>query len=619
MITVMKKLTFLVYHKEYEKFLEDVRELSVLHVVTRQVGVADSPELAAKIEKANHYKTVIEQLELLGVHPENETRDAKAGHEAVAAFDVLDAQIKKTTQLIQALSKDKLSLQPWGDFNPEMPRKLKTAGYRMCYFTSPEKSFKKEWIDEYNATVINKDSGRVYFLTITSVDQEINLDAEVVSLPDTSLRLLETEIQKAQQEKSLLDKRLHEMASKQLDHIKYAESLLRSSITFDSVLLGTEQAADNKVMVLQGWVPKERRDGVIAYLEQNHIFYEESNPTPEDDVPILLKNGWFSKLFEPITEMFALPKYTELDPTPLFAPFFMLFFGLCFGDGGYGILLLLVCLFAKTKVKPALKNFCNLGIVLSITTIVVALFTGCFFGVSLVTLDWPWLAAFKPYFLTEANWSDKLGGYDPLMVLAVVLGIVQILWGMCCSAAKTALQFGFKYALSTIGWIVLIAGSIATFGLPALGVTLPMALLYALYGLLGLAVLVIYFYNSPGKNIFLNFGSGIWNTYNMATGLLGDTLSYIRLFALGLTGGILGGVFNTLAFQLTADLPFVAKFFGVLFILLFGHSINIGLCLIGSFVHPMRLTFVEFYKNAGFEGGGIPYDPFEKIKETTVE
>lgn len=619
MITVMKKLTFLVYHKEYERFLEDVRELSVLHVVTQQVGVADSPELAAKIEKANHYKMVIEQLENLGVHPENKNLDAKAGQEAVAAFDALDMQIKKSTQLIQTLNKDKLLLQPWGDFNPELPRKLKTAGYRMCYFTCPEKSFKKEWIDGYNATVINKEGGRVYFITITPADQEINIDAEIISLPNTSLNLLDTEIQKAQQENSLLKKRLHEMACQQLDNIKYVESLLRSSITFDSVLLGTEHAADNKVMVLQGWVPKERRDGVIAYLEQNHIFYEESKPMPEDDVPILLKNGWFSKLFEPITEMFALPKYTELDPTPLFAPFFMLFFGLCFGDGGYGILLLLVCIFAKTKVKPALKNLCNLGIVLSLTTIVVALLTGCFFGVSLVNLDWPWLTAFKPYFLTEANWSHKLGGYDPLMVLAVVLGVVQILWGMCCSAAKTYLQLGFKYALSTVGWIVLIAGSIVSFGMPALGIALPMALLYTLYGLLGLAVLVIYFYNSPGKNVFLNFGSGIWNTYNMATGLLGDTLSYIRLFALGLTGGILGGVFNTLAFQLTEGLPFVAKFIGVLFILLFGHSINIGLCLIGSFVHPMRLTFVEFYKNAGFEGGGTPYDPFEKIKETTVE
>ena len=115
----------------------------------------------------------------------------------------------------------------------------------------------------------------------------------------------------------------------------------------------------------------------------------------------------------------------------------------------------------------------------------------------------------------------------------------------------------------------------------------------------------------------MNFGSALWGTYNMATGLLGDTLSYIRLFALGLTGSILGGVFNTLAFDLTVSLPVVARFVAVLLILLIGHAINFGLCMIGAFVHPMRLTFVEFYKNAGFEGGGKKYSPFRR--RVTVE
>ncbi len=101
----------------------------------------------------------------------------------------------------------------------------------------------------------------------------------------------------------------------------------------------------------------------------------------------------------------------------------------------------------------------------------------------------------------------------------------------------------------------------------------------------------------------------------MATGLLVDTLSYIRLFALGLTGSILGGVFNTLAIDLTADAnPFVRWIF-VLLILLVGHTINFALCLIGAFVHPLRLTFVEFYKNAGFEGGGKAYKPFKSVQK----
>ena len=110
-------------------------------------------------------------------------------------------------------------------------------------------------------------------------------------------------------------------------------------------------------------------------------------------------------------------------------------------------------------------------------------------------------------------------------------------------------------------------------------------------------------------------GSALWNTYNMATGLLGDTLSYIRLFALGLTGSILGGVFNMLAFDMTASIGFVpVRWVAILLILLSGHTINFALTMIGAFVHPMRLIFVEFYKNAGFEGGGKAYKPFKKVQ-----
>ena len=171
--------------------------------------------------------------------------------------------------------------------------------------------------------------------------------------------------------------------------------------------------------------------------------------------------------------------------------------------------------------------------------------------------------------------------------------------------------------MSTIAWVIALILLGVTFGLPALGVALPVILTYILYGVIAVCAFVIVFMNSPGKGVLMNFGSALWGTYNMATGLLGDTLSYIRLFALGLTGSILGGVFNTLAFDLTASLPVVARFIAVLLILLIGHAINFGLCMIGAFVHPMRLTFVEFYKNASFEGGGKKYSPFRR--RVTVE
>ena len=149
--------------------------------------------------------------------------------------------------------------------------------------------------------------------------------------------------------------------------------------------------------------------------------------------------------------------------------------------------------------------------------------------------------------------------------------------------------------------------------------TLPEPVTYILYGVAGLSVLVAFLYNSPGKNPFFNIGAGLWKSYETASGLLGDSLSYIRLFAIGLTGGILGSVFNQLAMSC---LPasgsgasvgsYVVGWILALIILVFGHGINFGIAMIGAFVHPLRLTFVEYYKNSEFEGGGKPYTPFKR-------
>lgn len=293
----------------------------------------------------------------------------------------------------------------------------------------------------------------------------------------------------------------------------------------------------------------------------------------------------------------------------------MLFFGLCLGDGGYGLLIWAVATFMKRKAKPDMKGLLSLGQYLGLATVVVGVLTGSVFGIALDQVEWKWLSGVKQYFITQGNFGENFGGYNPMMVIAVAIGIIQILFGMIVNVLKINKQHGFKYTAGHLAWVIFIIALIVYLGAPLTGLVLPVFAEYILYGIGGLSVLVILFYNSPGKNVFSNFGSALWNTYNMATGLLGDTLSYIRLFALGLTGSILGGVFNTLAIDLTADAnPFVRWIF-VLLILLVGHTINFALCLIGAFVHPLRLTFVEFYKNAGFEGGGKAYKPFKSVQK----
>ena len=192
-------------------------------------------------------------------------------------------------------------------------------------------------------------------------------------------------------------------------------------------------------------------------------------------------------------------------------------------------------------------------------------------------------------------------------MLSLLLGVVQIMFAMFLKIINRVKQFGWMQTLSTIGWFVLLLSVIVAYLLPAwmpMGGTLHLIVM-------GLAAILIFFLNSPGKNPFLNLGLGLWDTYNMATGLLGDILSYVRLFALGLSGGILASVFNSLALGLKPD-NLIGGSIVFLLIFLFGHAINMFMNVLGAFVHPLRLTFVEFYKNAEFEGGGKKYNPFKK-------
>ena len=131
----------------------------------------------------------------------------------------------------------------------------------------------------------------------------------------------------------------------------------------------------------------------------------------------------------------------------------------------------------------------------------------------------------------------------------------------------------------------------------------------------GVGAVGIFLLNNLRRNVLVNIGAGLWDTYNMASGLLGDTLSYIRLFALGLAGGMLGQTFNNLALMVVDGTEGVSAVFGWIgfgLIILVGHTLNIAMSCLSAFVHPLRLTFVEYFKNAGYQGKGLQYKPFKK-------
>lgn len=244
-----------------------------------------------------------------------------------------------------------------------------------------------------------------------------------------------------------------------------------------------------------------------------------------------------------------------------------------------------------------MKPILTLVQLLGASTMVCGLLTGTCFGFNLYDIQLPLFQSLK-----EAISLDN----QQMFNLSLILGGVQIIFGMILKAVNQTIQFGFKYAVATIGWLFILVSTAIAFAAPGF---MPMGgTIHLVFLVIG--VLMAYLYNSPGKNVFINIGLGLWDSYNMATGLLGDVLSYVRLFALGLSGGILASVFNSLAVGMSPDNVIAGPIVMVL-IFIIGHAINMFMNVLGAMVHPMRLTFVEFFKNSGYEGGGKEYKPFK--------
>ena len=606
MITKMKKLTFLVYHKEYEEFLNSLRELGVVHIVEKQQGAADNTELQENIRLFNRLAATLKLLQNQK-HEKNaviatEGGTATRGMQVLDEVDALQTEHGKLSQQLQSYAKEKEVLEVWGNFEPTGIQKLKDAGYIIGFYSCSEGNYKEEWETEYNAMIVNRISSKVFFVTVTKAGQEVDLDVEQAKLPAYSLSRLEALYDTTEQAIEGNEKKLVALSETDIPSLKAALKELQSQIEFSKVVLSSEQTAGDKLMLIEGWAPAYSKVEIEAYLNDAHVYYEITDPMPGDNVPIRLNNKGFFAWFEPICKLYMLPKYNELDLTPFFAPFYMVFFGLCLGDSGYGLFLFLGAtayrLLAK-KVTPSMKSIISLIQVLSASTFFCGLLTGTFFGANIYDLDWPIVQRLKHAVLMDNN---------DMFRLSLILGVIQILFGMVLKAVNQTIQFGFKYAIATIGWIILLVST-------AVSALFSSSELLSMGGTAYKVVLcisgaMIFLFNTPGKNIFMNIGLGLWDSYNMVTGLLGDVLSYVRLFALGLSGGILAGVFNSLAVGMSPDNVIAGPIVMVL-IFVIGHAINMFMNVLGAMVHPMRLTFVEFFKNSGYEGGGKEYKPFK--------
>ena len=643
MIVPMLKYTFIAYHLDYDKFLNDIRDIGILDIVEK-IGDLNSFS-KEKIDYFKNAKKVYDYLEkqkigalaeiketeedllkrnvdiehknlalkkwpeiyVEDIEPFNKKltiirfqyyRDRFANKEykkpvltgeeilekVLKYRDLIDAQVQHDLILNKALKVAK----PWGEFSIETIKKLKENNVNIRLFIASEKKFDKQWLELYNIEIINTISPFVYFALVTTGDENIDLDAEEINIPEDTVSQIETKKLERFEEITRIEQELNFLALNYIEDLQNYILKLEEDIDYSKVLTNTESAVEDQVRVIEAYVPKNETHELDQYLEKNPVAFFIEKPNPNDKIPIKQKNNKFARLFEPIGQLFSLPSYAEMDLTPYFAPFFMMFFGFCLGDVGYGILILAGATFYKRKAKPDIKAILTLAQFLGIGTIVFGLLTGTLFGLNLLNVE------------SLGNLRNLMLDSQQIFNLALAIGMIQILFGIALRAINNYRMLGWQYSMSAIGWIVLLLGIIDL----AVVKLMPALNMYIIYA--GIALIIIF--SDPTAGVFGRIGKGIWELYGIS-GIFGDVLSYVRLFALGISSAILGSVINSIALQIKGSSPIFGPIFFVIFLII-GHIANLLISSLGSFVHPMRLTFVEFYKNAGFIGGGKEYKPF---------
>lgn len=590
MIVPMIKYSFLIYHKERDIFMQNLMDIGAVQVISKGAVEDDQAQkLASDVKDA---KQILAGFKVR--RKANLNLEENLGLPFPPLKEVLELERELDRQQHEAdgFASEIELLKPWGEFDWEEVRRLeKIGGFQMRFCYHPESKFNKKWREDFVIQELFRQKGFVYFI-IFQKEGEVELPVVPVALPKKKLSELKAH-------KLQCEKRVAEI-NVELNYysVRYEESLEAQIIRTQDELslhlanLSTDELTETKLVLVEGWCPKTLQSKLLAYLDKSKTVYLELEPEEAEEPPILLKNNRFSKLFEPIGNMFSLPAYSELDLTVFFAPFFLLFFGFCMGDAGYGTVILIVATLLKLKIKGSNRQYLTLLQLFGASTLVIGYISGTLFGLTMGEV--PLFSSQKDFFLTQ----------DQLFQTALYIGLVQILFGMGVQVYKKVIFEGWIHALNKVGWIVLSLSMLDLFVLEK------MTAITGITAWVGVGLIV--FFGSPKDGWLKSFGMGLADLYNI-TGVAGDLLSYIRLFALGASSAILGLVINNIALS-AQGVPYVGIVLTII-ILVVGHTANMMLAGLSAFVHPMRLTFVEFYKNVGFLGGGKPYQPLERAKE----
>ena len=377
-------------------------------------------------------------------------------------------------------------------------------------------------------------------------------------------------------------------------------------------------ATGRRTIYVEGYVPERNAEQLKFDVEKRFVAQMElSAPDPDDDdVPVLIENRDFAGGVESITNMYAPPSNRDLDPNPVMAFFYYLLFGMMLSDAGYGILMVIVGLVAKYKLKVEgnLRKTASFALYCGISTTIWGALFGGFFGDLIPTICTTFLGMEKGPSL--ALWFEPTADSIKLMLFSFLIGIIHLFTGLAIRFVTLAKQKDYIGAICDTIPVYLFVTGFAIVGKDFIEPVSPTVKTVGTWLLAAGALLIILTAGRSAKNILGKLGGGVYALYNSTTGYLGDILSYSRLLALNLVTGVIASVVNMLGAMMGNIVVFIIIF-------LLGHTMNIAINLIGTYVHTCRLQYVEYFSKF-YEGGGKVFTPFKfnlkhfKFKEETI-
>ena len=358
-------------------------------------------------------------------------------------------------------------------------------------------------------------------------------------------------------------------------------------------LYGMESA-----VALQGWVIARKVPELEQTLEKFDCAWELTDPEPEEypEVPVALRNNKITNALNMVTNMYSLPSYDGVDPNPLMAPFFILFYGLMMADMGYGLIMILAAVVAMKKIRPrkGALSFCQLLLYCGVSTFIMGILTGGFFGDALAQIG-------KITGMPD-GWGELWCLFSPMkdvmtvLIGAMVLGLIHLNIGMVISVVEKVKKGDAAGAFWEEGslWVILIGAVMTALKVGSIG-GVPVVLV--------IGCVMLFYGGSRGAKGFGKLTSLFSTLYNTVTGWFGDILSYSRIMALMLAGSVIATVFNTIGGIANTLWLFIPVF-------IIGHSLNFALNLLGCYVHDLRLQCLEYFGKF-YKDGGRAFKPLE--------